>query len=343
MNDSQRLRCILIVGLGSIGRRHCKILRNLYPSVILIALRHRDCDAETGKSLEVDHCVSSVEEAITCKPDMAILANPAPFHISIALPLAEAGVHLLVEKPLSVSRQGIRQLIDCCHRNKCVLMTGYNLRFLPSLRFFYDCIKRGVIGKCLSVRVETGQSLRLWRPGTDYRTSVSAQKKLGGGVLLELSHEIDYLLWIFGGVDWVSANLTQQSNLEIDVEDTANLLLGFCAKNDGSQLVSSVSIDFVRYDSTRCCTAIGESGSLCWDGVAGSVEMYSATDGTWKELFCDKPERNFTYEEELRHFVDCVYEGSMPIVSGEDGLAVVKVIEAARESSNNDGKKTWLN
>ena len=82
-------------------------------------------------------------------------------------------------------------------------MTAYNLRFLPSLQAYRERIQFGVIGKVLSVRCEIGQYLPSWRPGSDYRQAVSASRALGGGALLELSHEIDYLRWIFGEVAWV--------------------------------------------------------------------------------------------------------------------------------------------
>ena len=118
-------------------------------------------------------------------------------------------------------------LINICQSKKIALMTAYNLRFQPSLQEFRKQIKQQRIGKILSVRVEVGQYLPNWRPESDYRKGVSAQKKLGGGVLLELSHEIDYISWIFGDYKWVKAHISKQSNLEIDVEDTAYLLLGF--------------------------------------------------------------------------------------------------------------------
>ena len=101
---------------------------------------------------------------------------------------------------------------------KTVLAIGYNLRFLSSLQKFKSILDDKIIGDVWSVRSEVGQFLPSWRPNSDYRKGVSAQYALGGGVLLELSHDIDYLRWIFGEVAWVQAVLAQQSDLEIDVE-----------------------------------------------------------------------------------------------------------------------------
>jgi predicted dehydrogenase len=104
-------------------------------------------------------------------------------------------------------------------------MVGYNLRFMKSLKKFREILKKNTIGKILSIRSEVGSYLPSWRPDSDYKKSVSAIKKLGGGVLLELSHDIDYLVWLFGNVKWVSSTIHRQSNLKIDTEDTAHITL----------------------------------------------------------------------------------------------------------------------
>jgi len=219
--------CILIAGFGSIGKRHATIVRRQFPSARLVVLKHQRNQTVLDPSLGVSKCVFSVEEAINQRPDIAVVANPASHHMSIAVPLAKAGIHLLVEKPLSSVSADIKELIRCSSNSGSQVMVGYNLRFLPSLLQFRKLIRDKIIGIPLSVRAEVGQNLDSWRPGTDYRKSVSAQKALGGGVLLELSHEVDYLQWVFGDVAWVNATLTKQSALEIDVEDTAHLFLGF--------------------------------------------------------------------------------------------------------------------
>ena len=181
---------ILIAGLGSIGRRHLRLARKLIPNADIRILRH----LVTSEVPEYSNgCFSTTEEAVAFAPQIAVIATPATFHISTAQPLAEAGVHLLIEKPLSATLNGVSELIDTCRQQRTVLQIGYNLRFLPSLQRFRDLLGQQVIGKLLSVRCEIGQYLPSWRPGTDYRHGVSARRELGGGVLLELSHEIEYL------------------------------------------------------------------------------------------------------------------------------------------------------
>jgi predicted dehydrogenase len=326
------LERILIVGLGSIGKRHARLAREIIPGIQIAVLRHRGCDdMPTGN---FDHCFTSLDEAMQFRPQAAVIANPATHHLQVALPLARCGVHLLVEKPISSAPSGVQELIDTCHDNGAVLMTAYNLRFLPSLQFFRDILAERRIGKVLSVRAEIGQFLPSWRPEADYRQTVSARADLGGGALLELSHEIDYLRWLFGDIQWVSAILGTQSDLEIDVEDTAYLTLGFAAKHDGKPLIATLNIDFVRQDTTRICVAIGESGTLRWNAILGTVELFSQGGSSWQTLFSHPPQRDESYAGEWRHFLDCIEQGTTPLISGQDGLGVLEVIQAARLSSS---------
>ena len=326
---------ILIVGLGSIGKRHLRLARELLPHADIRVMRHQ---AGSTTPDSANGCFSSMDEAIAFAPDIAVIANPATFHVATAQALAEVGVHLLIEKPLSVSLDGVSQLLETCQKQSLVLLTGYNLRFLPSLQRFRDLLVDGIIGKVLSVRCEIGQYLPLWRPDSDYRLGVSARRELGGGALLELSHELDYLRWIFGEVNWVKSTLSRQSDLELDVEDTAHLTLGFMPANDGYELIGVVNLDFIRHDTTRLCMAIGKNGSLRWNGLTGVVELFAAGANEWCKLFDHPHQRDDSYLAEWQHWMNCVGKCETPIISGVDGLKVLQVIEAARIAATSDGR-----
>jgi predicted dehydrogenase len=330
---------ILIVGLGSIGQRHLRLARQLHPNADIRILRHQ---AGSPVPDAANGVFSRIEDACAFSPQVAAIASPASCHIATAQELANTGTHLLIEKPLSDSLDGVRSLLQTCRERGTVLMTGYNLRFLPSLRRFRELLSEAVIGRVLSIRCEVGQYLPGWRPDFDYRLGVSARRELGGGAVLELSHELDYLRWIFGDVDWVKATVCRQSRLEIDVEDSAHLILGFTPNTDGSQLVGTVNMDFIRHDSTRLCTAIGESGSLCWNGVTGNVSLYVAGAKEWRNLFSHQPQRDESYLAEWRNFIDCVNEHTAPAITGEDGLKVLEIIEAIRASASSGDQVSIL-
>lgn len=325
------LERLLVVGLGSIGKRHARLARELFPELQVVALRHRG--GATSDAPGIDHCVSDVSEALRFKPQAAAICSPASHHLPVALELARAGVHLLIEKPLAERTAGVDELIEVCRQRDVTLMVGYNLRLLASLQKFRELLHAGQVGRWLSVRAEVGQFLPSWRPDSDYRKTVSAQAALGGGALLELSHEIDYLRWLFGEVDWVSATLRKQSALELDVEDTAHLLLGFAGHGEQPGMVATLSMDFIRHDTVRTCTVIGERGTLRWNAIEGVVEMFAAGAGQWDCLFRQAPQRDESYRAEWGHFVRSIADRTPPPITGEDGLAVLRIIEAARRSS----------
>lgn len=325
------LERLLIVGLGSIGSRHVRLARELVPGGQIVVLRHRSC--QDVQSIGIDDCVTSLAEALKFRPQAAVIANPATHHLDVALLLAQAGVHLLIEKPISSSTQGVPELIDVCQAQGITLMTGYNMRFLPSLQRFRELLEEKRGGRVLSVRAEVGQYLPSWRPSSDYRQTVSAKAALGGGVLLELSHEIDYLRWLFGEVAWVNAIQRKQSDLEIDVEDTAHLILGFAHETGDVPVIAALDMDFIRHDTTRTCTVIGETASLRWNALAGTVEIFEQGGSAWQTIYTHQSQRDDSYLAEWRHFLACITDGGPPIISGHDGLAVLRVIEAARHSS----------
>lgn len=327
-----KINKVLIVGLGSIGKRYVKIINKKFPKIKIIVLRHKKCDDSYNKNLVIDRCFTSLEDAIQNNPQVAIIANPATKHVSVAKKIAKNGIHLMVEKPISENLDEAQELVTICKELNINLTIGYNLRFLPSLLYLKKCIDSGIAGKIYSIRLETGQYLPNWRPKSDYRKGVSAQKKLGGGILLELSHEIDYITWIFGSIQWVQSYTSRQSDLEIDVNDSASMILGIQNK-DKSLIVASLNLDFVRHDSTRNCYIIGKDATLFWDGISGEVNIFSSTKGCWKKLHTFDTHRDYTYEQEINSFFNSVEKGTRNSVSIDDSLNVLKVIEATEKSS----------
>lgn len=333
---------VLIVGYGSIGQRHLRIVRESLPDAMIMVFRHQP-------TIEVpdmaDLISSSMDDVRSFAPEAAIVANPAPFHVKIAIALAKIGCHLLIEKPISDKIDGLVDLTDCIIAAGVICQVGYNLRFLPSMSHFRDLINNGLVGKPLSVRCEIGQYLPSWRSDTDYRTSVSARSDLGGGVLLELSHELDYLRWIFGEVDWVRSWIGNVGDLDIDVEDTAHLILGFKSKKLCKPVVANLNLDFIRRDTTRICTVIGTNGSLRWNGLTGAIDIYKSVSNSWEEYAVIPHHRDDSYRAQWEHFLTSIADRKEPLVDGKAGLEVLKIVEAVKMSALNNGvqKKLTLN
>lgn len=326
---------ILIIGFGTIGRVHFKIINLLLPnSKIKILKKSGD---KLKKNYYTKHYIHSnkIEEF---KPDLAIIANPSSKHLKYAIKMAKLDCDLFIEKPISNNLNLTKQFLQIIKKKKLIVTIGYNLRYLESLRIFKKKIHSNILGKILFVKSEVGQNLETWRKNLDYRLSVSSQKKTGGGVLLELSHEIDYLIWIFRDVRLVKSFISKQSNLKTDVEDSAHLILKIIFNKN--KIISNLNLDFVRHDKTRLCTVIGQKGTLRWNGIEGKVDFYSLKSNTWKLIAHKKNEMKHSYEKQWVDFLKCIKsrkKSSTACVN--DSIKVLKIINDAK---NNQLKKIIL-
>jgi len=207
-------------------------------------------------------------------------------------------------------------------------MVGYNFRFYPPLQALRDALLDGRIGRLLSLRAEVGQYLPDWRPSRDYRESTTARRDLGGGALLELSHEFDYIRWLAGEVTQVSAQVAKLSDLDIDVEDTVEMVCRFA-----SGAVGSVHLDLTQRPGTRTCRLAGTNGALTWDRANHQV-LLIRPDGAIETIYPGAPQPMVDmYQEELRHFLGAVRTNTAPLVTGDDGLRALLIAEAAARSS----------
>lgn len=321
----------LVVGSGSIAKRHIKNLRHLFPETEVL------CVSSSGRKvapLEVGACkvANSIEHALEEHLDLAVVASPAPFHLSHAFKLVSADVPVLIEKPLCQDLTELEQqdLDSFCHK----IGVGYSLRFMPSASVVRDVIRERTLGAILSVKVECGQYLPDWRPGTDYRESVSAQQKLGGGALLELSHELDYLLWFFGEINSVIAQVENTGALGLDVEDNVNALL-----KSENELLINLHLDFLQRHPTRIFKAVCEKGNLVWDLLENSV-ILEVSGTTEHVIYSDLSyNRNEMYLRQIKDFVE-FSKGQKEFQSTyQSARKVMKLIAAIRSSSD---RNQWV-
>jgi predicted dehydrogenase len=323
----------LIVGLGNIGRRHLANLRQIEPKAQLTIWRqHSGPQGGENFTVPADSIVFRQEDALDSKPDLALIAGPASRHIETGLALAQQGIHLFIEKPLSHTLDGVDDLLHLCQQRSLVLMVGYNLRFYRPLQVMRQALLEGRIGRPLAVRAEVGQYLPEWRPSKDYRHCVSAKQELGGGVVLELSHELDYVRWLMGEVKTVCAQIGHLSDLEIDVEDTAEIILQF-----DNGVIGSIHLNMFQHPPTRECRITGTEGTLVLDGIRHRVRLFSAASQAWSDLYNNESlDRNDSYLRELRFFLDCVKESDLPAqpaAHGAEARRILEIILAAKQSA----------
>jgi predicted dehydrogenase len=316
---------IAIIGLGSIGRRHLRLAREFRSEIKIIAVR-------SGKGGEVpeekiaDKIVYNIKDAMDIGIQAAVISTPAVYHIKQAKKLMEADIHVLVEKPLSHNMENIDDLLKIAENSTAVGLVGYCLRYDPGAIKFKEMLDSNELGKILRINVDCGSYLPDWRPNQDYHQSVSAKKELGGGVLLELSHDLDYICWFFGNIETVSAVLQNSGNLNLNVEDNADLIL-----KTVEGLTISLHLDFNSRNIRRHCNVKTSNGTLIWDAISKQV-IWRPTNGPEKvESF--NHDKDEIYRQQLKHFFKCIENDQTPIVSLYDGIAVLQIVEATRRSN----------
>lgn len=318
----------LVIGSGSIARRHMMNIRELFPSVRV------GCVSASGRALNAEEVgidtivYESIELALLDSPMLAIVASPAPFHVKQTLQLVEAGVPVLVEKPLSNSMFEFAAEGGALLQYEDKIEVGYNLRYMPSAIKLKSLLDERFLGKIYNVIVEVGQYLPHWRPQSDYRENVSARKALGGGVLLELSHELDYLKWLFGKFSTAYCVSRNSGALEIDVEDHVDAIL---VNSNG--LVANLHMDFLQRTPARTCKIIGEHGTLIWDLLCNRIVLFKERDV--EIVLFNEPsyDRNQMYKDEFVHFSKVARGLCQPFVNLKDALETLVLIDALKRSS----------
>ncbi|MGE3539057.1 MAG: Gfo/Idh/MocA family protein [Candidatus Tectimicrobiota bacterium] len=315
---------ILIAGLGSIGRRHLDNLRQLgIHDIVLYRTRPEALPEAAAVPVYTD-----LMQALATRPDMVIVSNPTAYHLQIALPAARAGCPLFIEKPLSHTWEGVEELLAVIQEQSLLSMVGFDLRFDPGLCRIKDLLETESIGTVRAIQAQVGQYLPDWRPAQDYRHSMSARLNQGGGVILDLTHELDYVSWLLGPVAQLSCFAGHVSDLDIETEDTAAILLQFT-----SGAIGTVHLDYLQRTPSRTCRIIGEEGTILWDYFAQSVQWYEVRKNLWQEFTYPAFQRNDRFVAEMRHVLGCLHGQEQPKVDVMTGSQVLKLALAAKASA----------
>jgi len=330
----------LIAGLGSIGRRHFRNLITLGEKDIVLLRSHLATlpdDELAGYPVETD-----LYEALKKhNPDAVIIANPTALHMDVAIPAAEAGCHILLEKPVSHSLDRLDELQKAAKKSGSRILVGFQFRHHPTLNKARELIQAGALGQVLAVHAHWGEYLPNWHPWEDYRQSYAARAELGGGVIVTLTHPLDYLRFIVGEVDALWSFNGHVSPLEITVEDVAEIGLKFA-----NGAVGGVHLNYVQRPPVHRLEIVGTNGTLRWDNADGVLHFHKmpASFGSYSEnapppvIESFSPpkdfERNQLFAAQTRHFLETVRGESEPVCSLEDGIRALKIALAAIESQS---------
>jgi predicted dehydrogenase len=320
----------VILGAGSIGQRHLRNVLALGHDVVAVHDPHPDA-LEQASRLARSACRLTRDEAQALDTDAeaVLVCSPTASHVAQARTALARGRHVFIEKPLASSLDGTDALVREAAAARRIVLVGCNLRFLPSLALVKRLLDDGRIGRPLSARAHCGYYLPYWRPHTDYRHGYGARQTTGGGIILDSIHEFDYLAWLMGPPREVFCYAGRVSSLEIDTEDTADVLLKFAYGT-----VANIHLDYLQRTYRRSCDLIGEDGVISWDYIAQSVSLYGKDDRRL-EVFQESinTERNQMFVDELRHFVRSIEGAETPALDAEGGRAVLAVALAAKASA----------
>jgi len=321
---------ILVVGLGSIGRRHLGNILSLgYTDVTLVS--RNPSTQESYPELKIYDELSTA--LATQKFDAAVLCTPTAQHTAGLLALLRAQIEMIyLEKPVSHNFDGWEEVLREYHSYKPWVCVGFDLHFDPGLGFVKKQLEAGAIGQLLALNAFVGQYLPDWRPHEDYRKGMSARKETGGGVMLDLVHEFDYLQWLAGPATEVACILRQSGSLEIETEDTADVLIRF-----ESGLTGSLHLDYLQRQLIRQCVLTGTKGSMVWDLALSEVKTNlpgGATDVYSYKGF----ERNDRFVSIIQAFLEKAEDKRL--TSLEEGISSLKMVLAAKESSETHTFKT---
>jgi predicted dehydrogenase len=320
----------LIAGLGSIGRRHFRNLLSLGEHDILLYRTHHATlpdDELSGFPVETD-----LHTALAHHPDAVIISNPTALHMDVAIPAAQNGCHILLEKPVSHSLAKVDEFVQAVQQNGVKVLVGFQFRFHPGLLKVKQLLDEGSIGMPLSARALWGEYLPNWHPWEDYKQGYAARPELGGGVVLTLSHPLDYLRWFLGDVESLWAFLSH-TGLHMPVEDLAEIGLRF-----ENGVIGSLHLDYDQRPPAHTLDIIGTIGTLNWDNATGITRLAQVQSDGKTDSWQDFPppegfERNSMFLDELRHFLNVLQGDAEPVCTLVDGIQALKLALAAHQSN----------
>jgi len=318
---------VLVVGAGSIGRRHIQCLKELGVANVFVCEPVEENQKQVRGMFGIREIFTNLTEALKNTYDGVIICVPNHLHAAVAVPVIEMGLPVLLEKPIEVDLAAAKKINEAVNKYNVVCQIGYCLRFSSAMEQIHAIINAGTLGKVLCADITVGQYLPDWRPGVDYRKVYSAIKSQGGGVCLDISHELDYFRWLFGEPVNVQSHVQKTSGLEIEVEDVAEAIV---TTDRGT--VGRIHLDYLSHAPRRKLCIIAEKGNLEYDFITSMLEIYEAGSEFWKRRLCNE-DRNMMFKKQLRHFMECVKNKSKPLVDAADSIKTLEFALKIRNSS----------
>lgn len=299
---------ILVIGYGSIARKHVQALRSLNIIFKIYALRSK-------KRANVEDDITNIYDLseLTIKVDFAIISNPTVLHYKFISQVAETFTPLFIEKPPLSILEGSSELLAKVQKLRIKTYIACNLRFHPCIKFIKKYLSEDSTNRINEVNIYCGSFLPGWRLGQDFRKSYSANADMGGGVHLDLFHEIDYSHWLFGRPMHSQCVKRSKSSLNIDSYDYANYILEY------EGFAVSIILNYYRKDPRRNIEIVFEDDTWNIDLIQNRI--VSVKQGT---VYSDTFAMADTYKDQMRYFIDNLKGAQPDLNTLEESLDVLK-------------------
>lgn len=293
---------ILFFGLGSIGKKHASSIMDNY-DFDLYAYR-------TGKGQEKNDLkikeIYSLDGAFSINPDVAFITNPTYLHVETALECAKNNINLFIEKPISHSLENIDELENEIKKRKLFTYVAYNMRFHPVIENLKKIISEKE--KPINFEVTCSSYLPNWRPKQDYTKSYSAKKELGGGVILDLSHEFDYISWLFGEIKKIDGYCDKISDLKIDCEDIVDAQIT-CSSN----IVGDLHLDCFSRNKKRIIQINYDDKLIEGDLIENTIKIIDKSGKEKKISY--KCNIDDTYKKQIEYFFQQYFDKNLTLMN----------------------------
>ena len=324
-----------IIGFGSIAQRHLDTLAAMLPSCHFV-IRTRQTSPRIPQQLKNRTTITTkIGDLLSHKPKLVIIATPANEHVKEITEIIQTSELVLIEKPISASLTDAKKIWSAAKTNFEKVVVGYNLRFTEGIEAIHRAMTNNQIGRIYRFDMTVGQSVDQWRTNRNYKYTTSCQRSKGGGVLRELSHEIDMMQLLFGVPEHLTAIRGKAKFSELDVEDTAFIQGSFLSESPYNgkydskmRVLGTVSMDFTRIDPVRNVVVQGTSGTLDWNLLTGRIML--KTHSQTSELLHKPNDISMSY---TRMFTD-IMQGKMDNACDvSQALETIKIIEMIEKSS----------
>jgi predicted dehydrogenase len=322
---------ILIIGSGSVGKRHARNLAALGCRISCVDPR-AERRAELAAETPVIGAYATADEALKAGELYGVVvASPTAYHPANTMAALEAKLPVLLEKPVAKSAAEAKIMLKAEQTTGVPVLLGYTWRWWPPLRRLRALLGEKTIGTLRHVQFHMSAHLADWHPWEPYQEFFMASAAQGGGALLDESHWIDLMIWLFGKPQQLIGRVEKISDLQIDADDNVDVLATF---KDGLRV--SLHLDLYGRPHEKFIRFVGEGGTLIWSADPNRIALSSSAAQTWKEQIFTH-ERNDMFVEVAKEFLDVVAGRAQPSCTLAEGVGVMELIEAIRASSK-DGR-----